>query len=56
MKQFEIIWSDHVANEYRYYVCYRYKIIYSIDSKSKFIKIADVFDCRQNPAKIRRNK
>jgi toxin ParE1/3/4 len=43
-------------SEYRYLVCKNYKIIYSIDSKAKFIKIADVFDSRQNPAKIKRNK
>lgn len=42
--------------EYRYLVCKSYKIIYSIDSKAKFIKIADVFDSRQNPTKIKRNK
>ena len=43
-------------NEYRYLVCKNYKIIYSIDTKAKFIKIADVFDSRQNPAKIKRTK
>ncbi len=43
-------------NEYRYIVCKNYKIIYSIDTKAKFIKIADVFDSRQNPAKIKRTK
>lgn len=43
-------------NEYRYLVCKSYKIIYSIDTKAKFIKIADVFDSRQNPAKIKRTK
>jgi len=43
-------------SEYRYLVCKSYKIIYSIDSKAKLIKIADMFDSRQNPAKIKRNK
>ena len=43
-------------NEYRYLVCKNYKIIYSIDTKAKFIKIADVFDSRQNPTKIKRTK
>lgn len=43
-------------NEYRYLVCKNYKIIYSIDLKSKQIKIADVFDTRQNPTKIKRTK
>lgn len=42
--------------EYRYLVCKNYKIIYSVDSKSKLIKIADVFDSRQNPLEIKRTK
>ncbi|HHT9079002.1 TPA: type II toxin-antitoxin system RelE/ParE family toxin [Flavobacterium psychrophilum] len=41
---------------YRYIVCDDYKIIYSVDIKLKLIKIADVFDTRQNPIKIKRNK
>lgn len=41
---------------YRYLVHKKYKIIYSIDTKQKRIKIADVFDTRQNPVKITRNK
>ena len=43
-------------NEYRYLVYKNYKIIYSVDTKAKFIKIADVFDSRQNPRKIKRTK
>jgi plasmid stabilization system protein ParE len=43
-------------NEYRYLICENYKIIYTIDSKQKLIMIADVFDTRQNPAKIKRTK
>jgi plasmid stabilization system protein ParE len=43
-------------NEYRYLVYKNYKIIYSVDTKAKFIKIADVFDSRQNPTKIKRTK
>ena len=43
-------------NEYRYLVLKNYKIIYSLDQKKGFIKIADVFDTRQNPVKIKRNK
>lgn len=43
-------------NEYRYLVCKNYKLIYSIDVKAKLIRIADVFDTRQNPAKIKRTK
>ncbi len=42
--------------EYRYLLCKSYKLIYSIDHKTKRIKIADVFDTRQNPSKIKRTK
>ena len=42
--------------QYRYLLCNNYKLIYSIDSKENFIKIADVFDTRQNPDKIKRVK
>lgn len=41
---------------YRYLVHKNYKIIYSIDKDQKRIKIADVFDTRQNPVKITRSK
>jgi len=43
-------------NNYRYLICDNYKIIYSIDSDQKLIMIADVFDTRQNPTKIKRTK
>ena len=43
-------------NVYRYLICKNYKIIYSIDEDNRFIQIADVFDTRQNPQKIKRNK
>lgn len=42
--------------EYHYIVESNYKIIYSIDNDNLFIKIADVFDTRQNPEKIEREK
>ena len=42
--------------KYRYLICDNYKIIYTIDSKQKLIMIADVFDTRQNPIKIKRTK
>ena len=42
--------------KYRYLLCNNYKLIYSIDLKENFIKIADVFDTRQNPNKIKRVK
>lgn len=37
---------------YRYLVFKNYKIIYSVDEKNGFIKIADVFGTRQKPNKI----
>ena len=42
--------------QYRYIVYNNYKIIYSVNQKKKLIKIADVFDTRQNPTKMQRNK
>ncbi|MFB9057196.1 type II toxin-antitoxin system RelE/ParE family toxin [Mariniflexile ostreae] len=41
---------------YRYLVFENYKLIYSVDTENGFIKIADVFDTRQNPPKIKRTK
>ena len=43
-------------NHYRYLVYKNYKLIYSVDSKKGFIKIADIFDTRQNPPKMKRTK
>ena len=43
-------------NKYRYLVFKNYKIIYSIDLENEFIKIADVFDTRQNSPKLQRTK
>ncbi len=42
--------------EYRYLVFKSYKIIYSLDNNSQLIKSADVFDTRQNPKKLKREK
>lgn len=44
------------SNQYRYLVFKNYKLIYSVDRKNGFIKIADVFDTRQNPIKIKRSE
>lgn len=41
---------------YRYLIYKNYKLIYSVDKKNKYIKIADVFDTRQNPNKMKRTK
>jgi len=43
-------------DDYRYLVFKNYKIIYAIDNERNLIKIADVFDTRQNPIKIKRVK
>jgi toxin ParE1/3/4 len=42
--------------EYRYLVKGNYKIIYSFDEENQQIRILDIFDTRQNPIKIFRNK
>ena len=42
--------------EYRYLIFKNYKLIYSTDYQNGFIKIADVFDTRQNPIKLKRTK
>ena len=43
-------------NGYRYLIYKNYKIIYSVDEKKHCIQIANVFDTRQNPQKIKRTK
>lgn len=42
--------------EYRYFAYKNYKLIYSVDNENGFIRIADVFDTRQNPPKLKRTK
>ncbi|MFK5891117.1 MAG: type II toxin-antitoxin system RelE/ParE family toxin [Flavobacteriaceae bacterium] len=42
--------------EYHYLIYTNYKIIYSVDKQNGFVKIADIFDSRQNPVKITRRK
>ncbi len=42
--------------KYRYLVFKNYKLIYSVDMENGFIKIADIFDTRQNPPKLKRTK
>ena len=54
MGQIEILLKERKTT-YRYLIFKNYKIIYSIDPKKRFIKIADVFDTRQNPSKIERS-
>ena len=47
---------QHRLIAYHYILALNYKIIYSIDDDEMLIKIADVFDTRQNPNKIEREK
>lgn len=42
--------------QYRYLVFKNYKLIYSVDEQNGYIKIADVFDTRQNPPKLKRTE
>ena len=42
--------------KYRYLISTNYKIIYAIDEENGYVKIADIFDSRQNPSKIKRKK
>jgi len=44
------------SEEYHYLISGNYKIIYSVDQGNWLVKIADVFDTRQNPRKIKRKK
>lgn len=53
--QIEEYLSDR-KEEFRYIVCNNYKIIYWINKPKNRLEISDVFDTRQNPKKIRRNK
>ena len=53
--QEEEILKDRLI-KYRYLVFKNYKLIYSVDLENEFIKIADVFDTRQNPIKMKRTK
>lgn len=45
-----------LKTEYRYILFKSYKIIYSLDHELSQIRIADVFDTRQNPSKLKRKK
>lgn len=42
--------------KFRYIVSTNYKIIYWINKEKNRIEVVDVFDTRQNPEKITRNK
>ncbi|EIJ40423.1 plasmid stabilization system protein [Galbibacter orientalis DSM 19592] len=53
--QEEELLTDRVI-QYRYLVFKNHKMIYSVDEQNGFIKIADIFDTRQNPPKMKRTK
>jgi toxin ParE1/3/4 len=53
--QIEELLSDR-EEEFRYIVCKHFKIIYWLNINHNRIEIVDVFDTRQNPEKIIRNK
>jgi len=42
--------------EYRYLVESNYNLIYTINKEKQQLRITDVFDTRQSPTKIKRNK
>ena len=39
--------------EFRYLICKKYKLIYWIDEARQRVEVANVFDCRQNPVKMK---
>ena len=47
---------SHRPQGFRYLVSTNYKIIYWHNTKRNRIEVVDVFDTRQNPEKISRNK
>lgn len=55
MGQIEELLKDRPQN-FRYLVHTNYKIIYWKNSEKNRVEIVDIFDCRQNPTKIKRNK
>lgn len=53
--QKEELLSDHKEN-FRYLVYKNYKIIYWFNQEKNRIEIVDIFDTRQNPIKMEREK
>lgn len=53
--QIEELLKDR-PQKFRYLVHKNYKIIYWKNSDKNRVEIVDIFDCRQNPIKIERNK
>ena len=48
--------EPHLIGKYKYLIYKNYKIIYKIVFSTELVIISDVFDTRQNPIKISRNK
>jgi plasmid stabilization system protein ParE len=42
--------------EFRYFLYENHKIIYYVDLEKNLVEIVDIFDCRQEPLKIKRTK
>ena len=42
--------------EFRYFLCSNHKIIYYVDLEVNLVEIVDIFDCHQEPLKIKRTK
>lgn len=47
---------ENRKQQFRYLVFKNYKIIYWLNLEKNHVEIVDVFDCRQNPVKIKRSK
>ncbi len=50
------LYLSEFSNNFRYLVFKNYKIIYWLNEGLNIIEITDVFDTRQNPSSIFRNK
>jgi plasmid stabilization system protein ParE len=44
------------GQEFRYFLYGNHKLIYYVDLEKKLVEIVDIFDCRQEPLKIKRTK
>lgn len=42
--------------EFRYFLYSNHKIVYYVDVEINLVEIVDIFDCRQEPLKIKRTK
>ncbi len=42
--------------DFRYFLCFNHKIIYYVNLEINLVEIVDIFDCRQEPLKMKRTK